>query len=428
MRQLLLLIFTGFTGAFIHAQCIISYLDASIGPCDATSSFDVNFNIEFAGAPATGTLVLGVNNGVTDYTTVISAPFTSPLSDAVTGIPSTGLPSQAYAYFSDNVQCESSVSFTAPDDCNCLADAGTFTAQITGNSQIANVLVWGDDMTISSNLDHTFPAEVTNPSGPPYDPGFFYLVYTCPPDLNLFPASDTCFYGVVDSGMSMTMTNDSTGVYFTIPGSLITGNTLYYVPVTMYSMSTSTISYVNTSVPCYDYGEVFPVVHVGPIIGNPSSNPGNGTCNIQVTGGYPALNGSNYTIGNLSPATASLDLTSVPHGGSFTISGLSDGQVYAVDITDDAGSILTISNMYLDIEEEELQSLQVFPNPFKDQVTISGASADIGLRVIDPAGQEVYSTSVTGEQILDLSALDSGMYILLLSSGESVKRTIIHKL
>ena len=70
----------------------------------------------------------------------------------------------------------------------------------------------------------------------------------------------------------------------------------------------------------------------------------NGTVTVTISGGYPELLGGNYSISNILPATASVSPNPLTvSGGTVTISGLQDGDMYSFDVTDDNGCPIAFS-------------------------------------------------------------------------------------
>ena len=72
------------------------------------------------------------------------------------------------------------------------------------------------------------------------------------------------------------------------------------------------------------------------------------------------------------------------------------------------------------------QSLVIFPNPFKDQITIqSGIMKDQHIEIINSSGQVVKSLKTQGKvQRMDLGELENGMYLIRMKStdfNQSVK-------
>lgn len=329
------------------AQCNMDFFQVFIGPCEGfTNTFDVNGTIQFSNPPAGGVLTVTANNGINSWDTIINPPFISPqvwsISDQVLA---NGAPVTYSVTFSAEPGCTNGLVANAPADCECSALIGTFAPNLVGDGQVDYVLCFNDEFTLTSTGGFNPPEEATNPPGPVYDPGIGYLVYSCPPTIGLIPTAmedvsdDPCILGVIATGNSFSTIND-----LGIPpyaGGI--DNTLYYVPITMYSNATLTYSYVNTNVSCYELGPAFAVQYLPEIITNSVPNCIDGSVTVTVSGGLPFLDGSQYTASNLLPLTASFVNTTTVNGGDIVINGLQNGEMYSFDITDDNGCPQTVT-------------------------------------------------------------------------------------
>jgi hypothetical protein len=69
-----------------------------------------------------------------------------------------------------------------------------------------------------------------------------------------------------------------------------------------------------------------------------------------------------------------------------------------------------------DIDEEDVEDLELFPNPFTDRLTITGAVSNITL--FDYTGKEILRTKASGaETVLNTEGLANGLYILRVEDG-----------
>jgi gliding motility-associated-like protein len=329
------------------AQCNMDFFQVFIDPCEGTTNtFDINGSIQFSNPPAGGVLTVTANNGINSYDTIINPPFISPQTWSISNqVPANGALVTYSVTFSVDPGCTNGLVANAPLDCSCSAQIGSFTPNLIGDGQVDYILCFNDEFTLTSTGGFVAPNEATAPPGPIYDPGIGYLVYACPPTIGLIPTAmedvsdDPCILGVIAVGNNFGTLND-----FGIPpyaGGI--NNTLYFVPITMYSNATLTYSFVNTNVSCYEIGETFAVQYLPEIITNSIPNCINGSVTTTVTGGLPFLDGSTYTGSNLQPLTASFVNTTASNGGDIVIDGLQNGDVYSFDIFDNNGCPQTIT-------------------------------------------------------------------------------------
>ncbi|MFT5918841.1 MAG: gliding motility-associated-like protein [Granulosicoccus sp.] len=331
----------------ITAQCNMDFFQVLIGPCEGvTNTFDVNGTIQFSNPPAGGVLTVTANNGINSYDTIINPPFISPQTWSISDqVPANGNPVTYSVTFSADLGCTNGLVANAPLDCSCSAQIGSFTPNLVGSGQVDYVLCFNDEFTLTSTGGFVPPDEETTPPGPVYDPGIGYLVYACPPTIGLIPTAmedvsdDPCILGVIATGNSFSTIN-TLGIPPFAGG---INNTLYYVPITMYSNATLSYSYVNTNVSCYELGETFAVQYLPEIIANSVPTCIDGSVTVTVSGGLPFLNGSQYMASNLLPLTASFVNTTAVNGGDIVINDLQNGDVYSFDITDDNGCPQTVT-------------------------------------------------------------------------------------
>lgn len=347
---------SGGTDCSIVPDCIMTSLNATIGTCQPNNTFAVTGTFTYDDSPTTGTVSVQVTNGSGTYTQTFNPPFVNNqvYNFNVANIPSDGTPLTVTVSFSSDPNCTLSVNSTSPASCLCSADIGTFTASVNGvnTSSTALTLCYGDAFTINSNSNFTPPAIATNPPGPPYDPGLSWLVYSCPPSIALVPSpldsitQDPCFIGIV-SDINVGDVNDLSFISSFPPGTFA-NNTIYLMPITMYSMSDNFYSYVNTSMPCYETGPVYAIQYLPELTYTSSQDCYTGTLTVQPSGGLPLINNTQYAVvsGTLSPSTANFVNTTCGVGGSIALTGLTNGQTYTFDLTDNSGCAITVSGVF----------------------------------------------------------------------------------
>ena len=328
------------------STCFMTYLETNISACDpADNTFSISGVVEFDTPPATGQLIVEDCQGNTQ---VFNAPFTSPTNYNITGIDSDGSTNcDITAYFTADPLCEiTSGTFNYPESCFCETEIGTFTDNVNGNTNTNGnpyLLCFGDNIDINGNNDFVPPQDF-NLTGSTYDPGVWLLVYDCPPTIfepdDLL--ADPCLLGVAS-------TNDQAWNILNNTGD---NSTLYFMPVTMYSMVDGTYAIsLNNGDWCYETGPVYDVTFLEEILTNIVEDCQAGTASVTINGGLPSLDGSNFTLSNLQPATATLSSNTIGNGGTVTISGLADGDNYSFDIVDGTGCPHSISGTFTGVED-----------------------------------------------------------------------------
>ncbi len=342
-------------------SCSFTDITGTTSSC-TNNQYSISGTISYTNAPTTGTLSLTNSCGGTQ---TFNAPFGNSINYTFSGLSGDGSPCTISATFSDGT-CSATLDYFAPN-CNCPAEIGTFITGVTGNSNTLTKLCFGDQIQSISNNNWTPPNEILgatdpnsanyDPNAPPYDPGVSWLVYGCPPSIALTPGSanatnqtipnDPCLLGVFDTIPNFTDINDLSLINSLPPGSF-TNNTLYFVPITMYSIVAGTYSYVILpALGCYEVGTPISVQYLPEITYTQSSNCANGTATITLSGGSPQLNGTNFSVvpGSLTPSSANFVNSTTANGGTIVIGNLSTGP-YSFDVVDDNGCPKTISGNY----------------------------------------------------------------------------------
>ncbi len=396
------------------APCLIDYVFTNTDPCDPGNTFQQSGEFSYINNPGTGQFVVEVTNGSGTFTQTFNPPFIDGnLYNFDITVPADGSPGTVTYYFTDDPGCTQTQNFTSPPPCGCAADIGTFTVSTPG-SVAGNdiVLCFGDVLDITPNGDWTPPGEAISPPSPDgYDPDILWLVYTCPPtvatspDPVLFITDDPCLLTVINSP-NLPEINDQFWMNAYPPGTF-TDNTVYFVPITAYNVSVNpiTISYVNTSLPCYDMGAPYAVQYLPEVTATPTEDCTAGTVSVVVNGGLPALDGSSFTGQNLVPASATFTTGTAPDGGTIVVGGLNDGDAYSFDIVDGNGCPITITGTFVGLEDPAFtypQSAycQDEPNPLP---TVTG---DAGGTFSAPGGLSL--NPVTGQ--INLGASTPGTY------------------
>lgn len=335
------------------STCLINNFTTNIGACQPNNTFPVSGTFVYSNAPTTGSLIVEVTNASGTYTQTFNPPFANgtTFNYTITNAISDGSAATVEIYFTADLACTQLINFTSPAGCGCAAQIGTFTADIIGVSNNNYVLCYGDVIDIQTNNDWVNPGVANNPPGPIYDPGVSWLIYSCPPTIGLTPTAlqdvsdDPCLLGIV-SDFDLNDLNDQ-GMLNAFPAGTFTNSTIYYVPITMYSIATGTYSYVNTTVPCYDLGTPYAIQYLPQIL-----SPFTQSCTAvtaTISGGLPAVNGSQFSVvaGSLTPANASFGNTTCSNGGSIVINGLTAGQAFSFQVQDANGCPKTVSGTFV---------------------------------------------------------------------------------
>ena len=332
--------------------CNMNSLNYTIGACEPGSLFTITGTFTFSNAPAGGTVVVTATNSVGSQTQTFNAPFTNGLTYnfSIPNNAANGSPLTVTVQFSSNPACSISLASTSTASCNCSADIGTFTITTAGDGINNYVLCYDDEITVTANGDYTAPDVANAPANPTgYSPSVGYLVYSCPPTIGLIPNAingpedDPCLIGIYD----ITNMYDFNDQYWmnAYPG-VFANNIVYFVPITFYQTTTAPYlySYTNTSLPCYEIGAPIAVQYLPEITFTQTQACQLGTATATITGGYPAINGSQFTVvpGSLSPATATFNNTTAANGGTITIGGLVNGDNFSYQVQDNNGCPITI--------------------------------------------------------------------------------------
>jgi len=390
--------------------CSFTNIEANISACNpSNNTFDVTGLVEFVNPPASGTLTISDCNGNSH---VFNPPFVSPTNYSILGINSDGTTNcSVTATFSADPACTINVGpYDNPDPCVCDANIGTFSNQLIGDANGSNpwTLCFGDELDIIGNSDF-IPSEDFSVTGATYDPGVWLLVYDCPPTV-LEPndiLNDPCLLGVASSADQA----------WTIINSSGDGSTVYFVPVSMYSMVDGIYAIsINSGVWCYDLGPVYPVTFLPEITVPFTQDCQNGTATITVSGGDPEINGSQFTASNLLPATASFSNTTANNAGTITVTGLQDGDNWSFDIIDVNGCPISVSGIFTATEDPSFNYAnatycQDGADPIANITGVIGGSF-----TSSPAGLTI--NAATG--LVDLSASTVGTYTITYTTPDPI--------
>lgn len=427
---------------FPNCNAVAEYIAPSncVTPCSITSlttnqtscqnnQYNLNGQINFTNPPSSGTLTV---TGSCGGTQTFSAPFISPLNYSFANLIANGAACSVTATFSDLASCTSTSNYLAPAGCGCTAEVGTYVSSLTGNTNSQNMLCFGDNLNIVSNNNWTPPAEIIgatdpnspnyDPNAPTYDPGIVWLIYSCPPSVSLNPAQsaatgleindDPCLMGVVSNSSNLSDVNNLSLLNNFPPGTF-SNNTVYFVPLTMYSIQDGLYSYVTVpDLDCFELGPTFAIQYLPEVTYNQTQNCPNGTVSAIVSGGAAGLNGTNFTIvpGSLSPTTATVLNSNTTNNGTITIGNLQTGP-YSFIIEDANNCPVTVQGNFIGPENADFIYLDNLfcvtdndPSPIINGTPGGSFSSSLGLSL----------NSITGS--IDLSNSSAGLYTITYTS------------
>lgn len=411
--------------------CSFGNFTGSITNCDPiTNQYTISGTINYTNAPATGTLTLSNSCGGSQ---VFNAPFGSSSNFTLTGT-ANGNNCVVTATFSANGNCSATLTYPTPPQCNCNAAIGTFTTALQGLPAI-NTICFGDSFNANTNNDYGVPNEIIgantpgsptyDPLAPPYDPGVIWLIYSCPPTVSLNPImaqatgldvpDDPCFLGLFSNNGNLNDINDLSTINSFPPGTF-TNNTVYFVPITMYSIVDGVYSYVVLpNLQCYDLGDPIAVQYLPDVTTNYTSNCANGTATVTVNGGDPAMNNSSFTATNLLPATAGFAANTAPNNGAIIVNNLSVTGPFSFTINDNNGCTYPFTGNYQGADVVTITYPDTLyclsdPNPIATITGLSGGNISAGVGIdVNPS---------TGE--IDLSNSSPGSYLISYTSPAAV--------
>jgi gliding motility-associated-like protein len=246
---------------------------------------------------------------------------------------------------------ETDCSIVTPDP--CVSDAGTFTYQINGQFIQGNeaILCPSDNFNMISQLDYTLPNDtIPNPPGDGvWNSEMMYLIYDAEP-VSLDPSTDPGFlglqhirvgdsYGETNGAGNYIFDNFGCGKYWVVPtpgdDGLTTGDI------------NGAAHYDKNGNGCYDLdtAAAFKLTLTCPITASDAvscdGTIGNNGIEFTISGGLPAIDGGNFIITQTGPGV--LSANSAPNGGSVIVTGLSDGDVASIQVTDANGCSQTFT-------------------------------------------------------------------------------------
>jgi gliding motility-associated-like protein len=237
----------------------------------------------------------------------------------------------------------------------CDADIGTHSATFNGSSITFGTTIYlceGDNFSILAE-DYVLPdrfVDATNNESSE----LIWSIHNCTPTQDVTPEGDACYTGSSWTADNFTDENTASSVLIGAFGE--TGIIYYLTPITVDDgdndpdtndgiPENEMIGIDNNGDGCWDYDPnvVQPVAYLNSIDFEVTSQC-DGTVEITVTGGKMEVTATNYSVTNT--GNGSLVTSAVSHGGSISISGLSPGDSYSINVDDETNCPANFSGTY----------------------------------------------------------------------------------
>jgi gliding motility-associated-like protein len=211
--------------------------------------------------------------------------------------------------------------FTKSTAQTCDAYAGTSTVTYSGGGTNPFIICYGDSVGIVNNGDFILPP------GP--SPDLVWAIFDCAPTIDPFDTTDPCWQGAW-TGENFQLENDEGGVVPFLGGV----NTFWIAPLTVDNNFFGGFNVDSNADTCYDMNlnELYQITYLFEIEFAAVVDDCAGEVTINISGGYPQDFPGMYTVVNTGAGTLSQSGAS---GEIVTISGLSNGDSYSIQITDD---------------------------------------------------------------------------------------------
>jgi transforming growth factor-beta-induced protein len=109
---------------------------------------------------------------------------------------------------------------------------------------------------------------------------------------------------------------------------------------------------------------------------------------------------------------------------------INDANVTTADLTSDNGVVHVLDKVilstFLGIDEATTSTVNVFPNPFNESVTITGLDNAV-YTIVDNSGKIVLNGNLNQAEVISTSNLSPGVYTLSVSSSNTIEKTQIVK-
>jgi hypothetical protein len=84
---------------------------------------------------------------------------------------------------------------------------------------------------------------------------------------------------------------------------------------------------------------------------------------------------------------------------------------------------LVVMDIFVNLDETNVKSIQIYPNPVQDVLQIKGLPDEINtIKILDLQGKVVFETSQINTNSISVNHLNSGKYLLIVESNNTIQR------
>lgn len=237
---------------------------------------------------------------------------------------------------------------TGPGAGACNTSVGTFNVDVDGVPSSLGSTIYlcndGSCINVTSNGDYVLPGSVLFAGPCLSSPELMWAFYTAPPTTGnplTDPAWDGTYWSGSDfneclSGGTSLLGNPQNSEWWIAPITADDGDN---------DMGCGGLQHDGDGDGCFVQGDPLHIVYLTPITnGTPDVNCYNGVVTVQILGGMPAYDGSNYTVTNT--GAGSIVSGPVTDGEYLVVNGLSNGDAWSFEVSDGAGCSQTVSGTY----------------------------------------------------------------------------------
>jgi hypothetical protein len=95
----------------------------------------------------------------------------------------------------------------------------------------------------------------------------------------------------------------------------------------------------------------------------------------------------------------------------------------SVEMIDENLTELVVMDIFVNLDETNVKSIQIYPNPVQDVLQIKGLPDEINtIKILDLQGKVVFKTNQTNTNSIFVNRLNSGEYVLIVESNNTIQR------